>query len=79
MIELIDRTKLTTSFDGHEVFYSCKDVENAPVCDLNNVSQTLESGLDEILYNRCFTQDYECGMEEVRQLLAKTLKSEGIE
>ena len=42
--------------------------------DVDKAVEQLETGLEEILYDRCYSNDYDMGMKEVNALLDKVMK-----
>lgn len=50
-------------------------IEDQPTAyDVDKVVEQLETGLEEILYDRCYSNDYDMGMKEVNALLDKVMK-----
>ncbi len=53
------------------------EIEEQPTAyDVDKVVEQLETGLEEILYDRCYSNDYDMGMKEVNALLDKVMKGD---
>ena len=78
IIRVMEISDKHSGVSGSKIF-SALDVvrilEQAPTAyDVDKVVKQLETGLEEILYDRCYSNDYDMGMKEVNALLDKVMK-----
>lgn len=46
--------------------------------DVDKVAEKLEEGIDGVLYDRCYYQDYIFGMDEIKRLIRRYVKGEDL-